>query len=97
MCNIPADAISCKPRILLLCDAANSGIILGAYASLESPEGQWTCDLLFGKGLLDPENWTIPQKDLHGISALSNMKIILANILIIGYKSSKLSVTQKLP
>ena len=69
-CVIPADAVSCKPRILLLCDAANSGIILGAYSSYEQLGGQWSCDLLFGKGLLAPENWTIPQKELHGLSAL---------------------------
>ena len=37
--------------------------------------------MLFGKGLLAPENWTIPQKDLHGMSALSNLKIILQNSL----------------
>ena len=80
-CVIPADAVSCKPRILLLCDAANSGIILGAYSSYERLGGQWSCDLLFGKGLLAPENWTIPQKELHGLSALSNLKIILENAL----------------
>ena len=80
-CAVPADAISCKPRILLLCDAANSGIILGAYASYERPGKQWSCDLLFGKGLLAPDNWTIPQKELHGMSALSNLKIILENAL----------------
>ena len=37
--------------------------------------------MLFGKGLLAPENWTIPQKELHGLSALSNLKVILENCL----------------
>ena len=80
-CSIPSDAVSTQARILLLCDAANSGIILAAYACYERKDNQWSCDLLFGKGLLAPDNWTIPQKELHGMSALSNLKIILENSL----------------
>ena len=80
-CSIPTDAVSTQARILLLCDAANSGIILAAYACYERKNKQWSCDLLFGKGLLAPENWTIPQKELHGMSALSNLKVILENSL----------------
>merc|ERR1719318_1761823 len=76
-CSIPADAISCKARVLLLCDAADVGIILGAYVCYERPGNAWSCDLLFGKGLLAQENWTIPCKELHGMSALSNLKAIL--------------------
>ena len=78
-CSIPTDAVSNQARILLLCDAANPGIILAAYACYERRNGAWSCDLLFGKGLLAPENWTIPQKELHGMSALSNLKVILEN------------------
>ena len=37
--------------------------------------------MLFGKGLLAQENWTIPSKELHGLSALSNLKVILENCL----------------
>ena len=37
--------------------------------------------MLFGKGLLAAENWTIPQKELHGLSALSNLKVVLENCL----------------
>ena len=76
-CTIPADAISCKARILLLADAADVGIILGAYVCYERPGQVWSCDLLFGKGVLAHENWTIPSKELHGLSALSNLKAIL--------------------
>ena len=80
-CTVPATAISCEPRILLLADAADVGIILGAYVGFEMPNDVWTCDLLFGKGLLSHENWTIPQKELHALSALSNIKIILEKSL----------------
>ena len=80
-CSIPSDAVSCNARILLLCDAANTGIILAAYVCYERPNQEWSCDLLFGKGLLAQENWTIPQKELHGMSALSNLKVILENSL----------------
>ena len=80
-CSIPVDAISCKARVLLLCDAADIGIILGAYVCYERPGDVWSCNLLFGKGLLAQENWTIPNKELHGLSALSNLKVILENCL----------------
>ena len=80
-CSIPSDAVSCQARILLLCDAARPGIILGAYTCYERPNDEWSCDLLFGKGLLAQENWTIPQKELHGMSALSNLKVILETSL----------------
>lgn len=80
-CTIPTDAISCQARLLLLCDAADIGIILAAYVCYERPGGVWSCDLLFGKGVLAQDNWTIPQKELHGLSGLSNLKIILENAL----------------
>ena len=76
-CSIPTDAVFTQARILLLCDAANPGIILAAYVCYEN----WSCDLLFGKGLLAPEKWSIPLKELHGMSAMSNLKIILQNSL----------------
>ena len=55
--------------------------MIGAYVGYERKCGDWSCDLLFGKGLLAPENWTIPQKELHGLSVLANLKIILENAL----------------
>ena len=80
-CSIPTGAITTSARVMLLCDAADVGIILAAYVGYELPGGVWSCDLLFGKGLLAAENWTIPQKELHGLSALSNLKVILENCL----------------
>ena len=79
--SIPSDALSSKARLLLLCDAADIGIVLAAYVGYPRPGGVWSCDLLFGKGLLAQENWTIPLKELHGLSALSNLKVILENSL----------------
>ena len=35
----------------------------------------------FGKVLLAAENWTIPQKEQHGTTALSNINVILENCL----------------
>ena len=80
-CSIPTDAVSSRARILLLGDAADDGIIFGAYVGFQRKNGDWSCDLLFGKGLLAPENWTIPQKELHGLSSLANLKIILENAI----------------
>ena len=39
-CSIPIDAVSNKARILLLCDAANSGIILAAVRSYNNTKLQ---------------------------------------------------------
>ena len=80
-CTIPSDAISNKARILLFSDAADIGIIIAAYACYERPGNVWSCDLLFAKGLLGDENWTIPLKELHGLSILSNVKVICENSL----------------
>ena len=87
-CCIMADGIpqrelnSCKLQDgPISIDAADVGIVLGAYVCYPRPDSQWSCDLLFGKGLLAQENWTIPCKELHALSALSNLKIILENSL----------------
>ena len=80
-CVIPSDANSTKARLLFVCDAAEVGIVLGAYVGYERQDGSWSCDLLFGKGLLAPENWTIPQKELHALSGLSNLKVVLENAI----------------
>jgi hypothetical protein len=65
----------------------DDGIMIGAYVGYERKCGDWSCDLLFGKGLLAPENWTIPQKELHGLSVLA----VLANL-----KKQKNLLLQKL-
>ena len=80
-CSIPSDAVSSKARILLLADAADDGIIFAAYVGYLRKCGSWSSDLLFGKGLLAPENWTIPQKELHGVPAVANLKPVLENSL----------------
>ena len=80
-CSIPIDAVSTAARILLLGDAADDGIILGAYVGYQRKCGDWSCDLLFGKGLLAPENWTIPQKELHALSSLASLKTVLDNAI----------------
>ena len=78
-CSIPIDAVSQIARVLLLADAADNGIIFAAYIGYLRKCGSWSCDLLFGKGLLAPENWTLPQKELHGLSAISDLKPLLEN------------------
>ena len=80
-CTIPSDVLSPLARILLLSDAAKIGIILAAYVCYPRPNNKWSCDLLFGKGLLAQENWKLPDKELHGLSGLSNLKAVLQNCL----------------
>ena len=80
-CSIPEDAVSCHPRLLLLCDAADPGIMIAVYISFERKNGTWTCDLLVGKGLLAPENLKLPDKELQALSGAADIMAILKRCL----------------
>ena len=63
---------------------ATLGKIQGGFRGCLPPPNNdyhWTCELLFGKGLLAPQEWTLPQKELHGLSSLANLKVVLYNVL----------------
>ena len=76
-CSIPPKAISCNPRELLLCDAADVGIVMAAYVCYKLPGDKWTCNLLFAKGLLVQENLSIPLKVLQALFVLSIVLLLL--------------------
>ena len=80
-CSIPKDAVSLKARCWILCDAADGGIMIGAYIGFEMPGNRWTCSNILGKSLLAPEEWTIPKKELQGLTVASNMKVIIERAL----------------
>ena len=79
-CSIPSDAIRPTVRLLYFSDAANFGVMMSAYVCYPKPKNTWSCDLLFGKGLLAPEI-SLPQLELQGLSNSSSIKVILDNIL----------------
>ena len=76
-CPIPPNAISLKARMWILCDAAEGGIMVGAYAGFPLPGDRWSCSNVLGKGLLAPEEWTIPKKELQALNVASNIKVIV--------------------
>ena len=76
-CPIPSNALSLKGRIWILCDAADGGVMVGAYIGFPIPENRWSCSNLLGKGLLAPEEWTIPKKELQALFTASNVKVII--------------------
>ena len=80
-CSIPPNATSCYSRILLLCDAADMGIVIAAYICYEMPGNKWTCDLLFAKGLLVHENLSIPLKELQALFILAIVCLLLKNAI----------------
>ena len=80
-CSIPPNAVSCYCRLLLLCDAADIGIITAAYICYEMPGNKWTCDLLFAKGLLVHENLSIPLKELQALFVLAIIALLLRNAI----------------
>ena len=55
--------------------------MLGGYIGYRRPNDLYSCDLLIGKSFLAAENLSLPQKELHGLSLLANLKMILENCL----------------
>ena len=43
-------------------------MMLSVYAGWERTTGEYSCSHIFGKGLLGPEELTLPQKELHILS-----------------------------
>lgn len=80
-CTIPENATSLKARFYILCDAANGGVMVGVYAGFPLPDGSWSCNNLLGKGLLVPDSWTIPKKELHALNTASNVKAVVDRAL----------------
>ena len=80
-CPIPPNALNLEARIWILCDAAEGGVMVGSYAGFQLPENKYSCHNLLGKGLLAPEEWTIPRKELHALDCASNVKMVVERAL----------------
>ena len=57
------------------------GVMLGTYVCYPRPNQTWSCDLLFGKGLLVPDNMKIPDMELHGLATGTHVQTIIENVL----------------
>ena len=80
-CPIPRDAIKKKGRLWILVDAADGGLILAAYMCFLRKGGIYSCQRVFGKGLLCPELWTIPARELQALATGADIVTFLGNIL----------------
>ena len=80
-CPIPEDAMNLKARLWILADAADSGLIVAVFCGFLRKCGTYSCKRIFGKGLLGPEEWTIPAKELHAMSVAADISIFLKNAL----------------
>ena len=80
-CPIPSDALRKTVRIQLLCDGGKGGMMITAYSGNERPNNCWSCNHLFAKSLLAPEDWSIPQLELHALHTLANIHAVLQNAL----------------
>ena len=79
-CAVPENAVSLKARVWILGDAAE-GIMVAAYVGFELPGRRWSCTNVLGKSLLAPESWTIPKKELQGLTTASNVKVVIERAL----------------
>ena len=80
-CLVPENAVSLKAHFWILCDAADAGIMIAAYARFPLPDNKWSCQNLLGKSLLAPEAWTIPKKELQALTAAANIKVTIERAL----------------
>ena len=80
-CPIPTDALRKTVRIQILCDGAKGGMLIAAYSGNERPDGTWSCNHLFAKSLLAPEEWSTPQLELHALHTLANILAVLRSAL----------------
>jgi len=76
-CQVPRDAVDLKGRIYVLCDAAEEGIVVGAYSGFLKSDSTWSCNNILGRGLLAPEEWTITRKELGALNVVSNVKAVV--------------------
>ena len=80
-CVIPPGALDTKARIWVLCDAADGGVMVGVYASFRLKDNKWSCANIMGKGLLAPEGWTIPKRELQALCTASDVKVVVERAL----------------
>ena len=80
-CTRPRDALRKTCRLWLLVDAAEWGMMVSVYAGWERPCGEFSCAHILGKGLLGPEQLTLPQKELHILSVGADIKELLMTSL----------------
>ena len=79
-CSVPPDAVNLNARFWILSDAAEEGMV-GVYAGFELANNQYSCENILGKGLLAPEEWTIPRKELSALNTASNIKVVVERAL----------------
>ena len=80
-CPVPVDALRPTVRLLLLCDAADGGMIVSVYSGHEKPDKTWSCGHLCAKNLLAPDGWSTPKLELHALNTMANMAAILQDAL----------------
>ena len=67
-CSIPSDALRTTASIYVMNDAAQPAIVTSVYARYERPQGEWSCQQIFGKGALAPLGKTLPKTELQALS-----------------------------
>ena len=79
--KIPKDAVRNKGRLWILVDAAEGGLIMAAFVCFLRKNGTYSCQRVFAKGLLCPELWTIPARELQALAIGADTATFLGNTL----------------
>ena len=80
-CPIPVDAVKMKGRLWIMVDAANGGLVMAAFCGFLRKDGTYSCERVFAKGLLCPEGWTIPARELQALAMGADTATFLGNTL----------------
>ena len=85
---MPVKAINTEMRLITAVDAACDAMIMGCWGCFQLEDGNWSCQLVIGRGLLAPTNGTIPKNELESLCGGSNLAWVVKKALGDWVKSS---------
>ena len=71
--RMPVNAKSSKMRLVTCVDAAEVSLMIGCWGCFEKSDGTWSSQHIIGRGLLAPQNSTIPKNELESLCSGSNL------------------------
>ena len=79
--RMPVNAKSSKMRLVTCVDAAEVSLMIGCWGCFEKSDGTWSSQHIIGRGLLAPQNSTIPKNELESLCSGSNLSWVVRKAL----------------
>ena len=68
-------------RLVTCVDAAEVSLMIGCWGCFEKSDGTWSSQHIIGRGLLAPQNSTIPKNELESLCGGSNLSWVVRKAL----------------